>query len=165
MFTEGFNYICEQLNNNGFKAYAVGGAVRDYLLGKECGDIDIATSATPQEIISVFAKEKKVLTGLKHGTVGVVVKKVLYEVTTFRQDGNYLDNRHPDSVNFVTDLSLDTLHEQPPDSRIQPRFQEGSSIFVFMLKDRDYKPPLFRRRNRSGMLIYSYTTLNAPDLV
>lgn len=65
----------------------------------------------------------------------------------------------------LTFISLETLHEQPPDSRIQPRFQEGSSIFVFTLKDRDYKPPLFRRRNRSGMLIYGYATLNAPDLV
>ncbi len=104
---KGFKFIIEQLNNNNFKAYAVGGAVRDGALGKSCDDIDITTSATPEQIIKVFEKNKKVLSGLKHGTVGVIVGGKLYEVTTFREDGEYLDNRHPQKVNFVSDIKGD----------------------------------------------------------
>ncbi len=104
---KGFNYIIEQLNNNNFKAYAVGGAVRDSLLGKSCDDIDITTSAMPEQIMEVFHKHKKVLSGLKHGTVGVIVGGKLYEVTTFREDGDYKDNRHPESVRFVGDIAGD----------------------------------------------------------
>jgi len=104
---KGFNFIIEQLHNNNYKAYAVGGAVRDSLLNKTCDDIDVTTSATPEQIISVFEKNKKVLSGLKHGTVGVIVKGKLYEVTTFREDGEYKDNRHPESVKFVSDLKGD----------------------------------------------------------
>ncbi len=104
---KGFNYIIEKLNKNGFKAYAVGGVVRDLLLKKPCDDIDITTSAKPEEILEVFSTDKKVLSGLKHGTVGIVAFGKLYEVTTFREDGEYKDNRHPEKVRFVDDISGD----------------------------------------------------------
>lgn len=104
---KGFKYISDKLIANGFKAYLVGGAVRDYLLKKKFHDLDIATSALPEQICSVFSSEKKVLSGLKHGTVGVICYGKIYEVTTFRKDNEYLDNRHPSSVEFVDDLKED----------------------------------------------------------
>ncbi|HBJ98143.1 MAG TPA: polynucleotide adenylyltransferase, partial [Clostridiales bacterium] len=104
---KGFKYVYDKLIKNGFKAYLVGGAVRDYLLKRKCYDLDVATSALPEQILAVFETEKKVLTGLKHGTVGVIVYGKNYEVTTFRQDGEYNDFRHPSDVNFVSDLKTD----------------------------------------------------------
>lgn len=104
---KGFKYISDKLIANGFKAYLVGGAVRDFLLKKKCHDLDIATSALPEQICSVFSKEKKVLSGLKHGTVGVICFGKIYEVTTFRKDNEYLDHRRPSSVEFVSDLKED----------------------------------------------------------
>lgn len=94
---------------NGYQAYAVGGCVRDALMGIEPKDVDITTSAKPQDIISVLSSNgvKYVETGLKHGTVTAVVDHIPYEITTFRCDGEYLDNRHPNSVNFVDDVRLD----------------------------------------------------------
>ena len=125
MLDNGFNYVCKQLNSKGFKAYAVGGAVRDNLLGKKCQDIDITTNAMPQEIIDTFPKERKILTGLKHGTVGVVVNHVVYEVTTFRQDGNYLDNRHPESVSFVKTIDGDLARRDFTINAIAYNQEEG----------------------------------------
>lgn len=94
---------------NGYKAYAVGGCVRDALMGIEPKDVDITTSAKPQDIISVLSSNgvKYVETGLKHGTVTAVVNHIPYEITTFRCDGEYLDNRHPSAVSFVDDVRLD----------------------------------------------------------
>jgi len=125
MLEKGFKYVIEKLNSKGFKAYLVGGAVRDKLLGKHCQDFDVTTSAMPEQIIEVFYKEKKVLTGLKHGTVGVVVNKVLYEVTTFREDGNYLDNRHPQSVKFVRDINGDLARRDFTINAIAYNQEEG----------------------------------------
>ena len=103
----GFKYIYDNLTSSGFLAYAVGGAVRDEVRGERYSDVDVATSALPEIVMQIFANHKTVLTGLKHGTVGVVVNGKLYEVTTFRSDGNYSDGRHPDSVKFVSDLKSD----------------------------------------------------------
>ena len=125
MLDNGFNYVCKQLNSKGFKAYAVGGVVRDNLLGKKCQDIDITTNAMPQEIIDTFPKERKILTGLKHGTVGVVVNHVVYEVTTFRQDGNYLDNRHPESVSFIKTIDGDLARRDFTINAIAYNQEEG----------------------------------------
>lgn len=101
--------IIEILNQNGFKAYAVGGCVRDYLLGKHAGDIDIATSALPFQVQEILAKQciKVIETGIKHGTVTAVINEEMYEITTFRKDGEYKDNRRPESVDFVTDIKED----------------------------------------------------------
>lgn len=101
--------LIDLLIGSGYSAYAVGGCVRDYLMGRVCGDIDIATSATPQQVESVLNSNgiRYVETGIKHGTVTAVVNGESYEITTFRTDGDYADNRHPDNVSFVTDIESD----------------------------------------------------------
>ncbi len=99
--------LIKRLQTCGHKAYAVGGVVRDFLMGKKCSDTDITTSATPNEVTECFKDYKLVLTGLKHGTVTVVLNGKNYEITTFRKEFGYTDNRHPDGVNFVTNLSED----------------------------------------------------------
>ncbi len=104
---EGAKYIIKKLKDNGYEAYIVGGYVRDYLLGIKSTDIDIATNAHPDVVASLFPKT--ILTGIKHGTVTVVIDKKQYEVTTFRADGDYLDKRRPDQVTYVSDLMTDVL--------------------------------------------------------
>ena len=100
-------WILTRLNENGHRAYVVGGCVRDSLLGLIPKDWDICTSATPEEMRSAFHGCHVVETGLKHGTLTVVLNHVPYEVTTFRVDGAYTDHRHPDSVTFVRDVRED----------------------------------------------------------
>ncbi len=95
------------LNNNGFEAYIVGGCVRDSLLGAVPNDWDITTSAKPDEIICCFNGYRTINTGLKHGTVTVLINGSQLEVTTYRIDGEYTDNRRPDSVLFTNDVSHD----------------------------------------------------------
>ena len=97
--------IIEKIELNGFEAYFVGGCVRDSLLQMDIKDIDIATSASPEQVQAMF--DKVIPVGLEHGTVVVVHKGVAYEVTTFRQDGEYTDQRHPDEVIFVKDIKED----------------------------------------------------------
>lgn len=99
------NQIINILQHNGFKAYVVGGCVRDSLLGRTPKDWDITTNATPDEIIKMF--KNVIPTGIQHGTVTVVLDDENYEVTTFRIDGEYKNNRSPESVEFVNDLLLD----------------------------------------------------------
>lgn len=98
-------YVINKLQENGFEAYIVGGCVRDMLLGKTPFDFDVTTSAKPEEVISVF--ERTVPTGIKHGTVTVLIEKEPIEVTTFRTESGYSDSRHPENVNFVTSLAED----------------------------------------------------------
>lgn len=95
------------LQSAGFEAYAVGGCVRDSLLGKTPNDWDITTSAKPEDMNSVFADFHCIDTGIKHGTVTVVIDGEPLEITTFRLDGEYEDNRHPKSVTFTSDLGAD----------------------------------------------------------
>ena len=90
---------------NGFCLYIVGGAVRDYLLGVRSSDYDFCTDALPDQVMSMF--RKVIPTGIKHGTVTVLFKKESYEVTTFRTEGAYSDQRHPDNVTFVRNLEED----------------------------------------------------------
>ncbi|MBB3906591.1 CCA tRNA nucleotidyltransferase [Anoxybacteroides rupiense] len=97
--------IIRKLKQHGYEAYFVGGAVRDYLLNRPLGDIDIATSALPEEVIKLFPKTIPV--GLKHGTVVVLNDGIPYEVTTFRTEGTYEDYRRPESVTFVRSLRED----------------------------------------------------------
>lgn len=98
-------YIINELYKNKFDAFIVGGCLRDLLLNLEPKDYDIATSAKPDNVMSLF--NKTIPTGIKHGTVSVVINNNNYEVTTFRTEGDYLDNRHPSSVDFVTDIRED----------------------------------------------------------
>lgn len=92
------------------EAYIVGGCVRDSLLGKKPNDYDITTNLLPSEIIELF-KNYKIINnnGLKHGTVSVIINHEIIEITTFRTEGNYLDGRHPSSVNFTRNLKEDLL--------------------------------------------------------
>ena len=99
--------ILEKLNNAGFEAYVVGGCVRDSLLGKTPGDWDICTNALPEQTMEVFEGFHVIPTGLKHGTVTVMLNHEGYEITTYRVDGDYTDGRHPDSVSFTTNLKDD----------------------------------------------------------
>lgn len=98
-------YIIETLQKNGYEAFAVGGCVRDMLNGDTPHDFDITTSAEPETVMSLF--EKTVPTGIKHGTVTVIINGVPNEVTTYRTDGEYRDHRRPDSVIFVKSLRED----------------------------------------------------------
>lgn len=95
------------LENAGFPCYAVGGCVRDALLGKIPHDYDLCTAATPAQMKEIFADRGLVLAGEKHGTVGVITPEGVVEITAFRTEDNYLDNRHPDKVTFVTDVRED----------------------------------------------------------
>ena len=95
------------LQSAGFEAYAVGGCVRDSLLGKTPNDWDITTSAKPEDMKSVFADFHCIDTGIKHCTVTVVIDGEPLEITTFRLDGEYEDNRHPKSVTFTSNLGAD----------------------------------------------------------
>jgi tRNA nucleotidyltransferase (CCA-adding enzyme) len=99
------SFIIETLYKNGFEAYAVGGCVRDSVLSICPKDWDITTSALPENIMDLFSHT--IPTGIKHGTVTVMLNKEGYEVTTYRIDGKYSDNRHPDEVIFTTLLEED----------------------------------------------------------
>lgn len=102
---EDVKYILEKLNNAGYEAYAVGGCVRDSILGRTPDDWDITTSAKPEETKALFPKT--IDTGIQHGTVTVMRNQVGYEVTTYRIDGEYEDSRHPKEVIFTADLLED----------------------------------------------------------
>ncbi len=99
--------VLNTLKKNGYDAYVVGGCVRDAVLGVEPKDWDITTSATPDKIKECFKPYHLITIGEKHGTIGVVVNKKVYEVTTYRIDGKYDDNRHPGSVMFTEDIVED----------------------------------------------------------
>lgn len=99
------NYIIKELNRHGFEAYAVGGCVRDMVLGRTPQDWDITTCATPQEVKKIF--RRTVDTGIEHGTVTVLIDKEHFEVTTYRIDGEYEDSRHPKQVSFTSSLKED----------------------------------------------------------
>lgn len=102
---EDVKYILEKLNNAGYEAYAVGGCVRDSILGRVPDDWDITTSAKPEETKALFPRT--IDTGIQHGTVTVMCNHVGYEVTTYRIDGEYEDSRHPKEVIFTSDLLED----------------------------------------------------------
>ena len=97
----------DTLEQAGFAAYAVGGCVRDSLLGLTPHDYDLCSAALPEQIREIFRDHSLVLAGLKHGTVGVVTGGGVVEVTTFRTEGGYRDNRHPDWVKFVPTIEED----------------------------------------------------------
>lgn len=95
------------LNENGYEAYVVGGAVRDSILNRPVHDWDVCTSATPSEMLKVFRDKKVIETGVKHGTITVVENDMTIEITTYRIDGDYSDNRRPDNVTFTKNLVAD----------------------------------------------------------
>ena len=101
--------ICDALRENGFEAYLVGGCVRDGVMGKAPHDYDLATDASPEEVEAALAAYRLVETGIRHGTVTAVTDGGPVEITTYRIDGEYKDNRHPESVSFTGDLRLDLM--------------------------------------------------------
>jgi tRNA nucleotidyltransferase (CCA-adding enzyme) len=101
----GAAYIIKQLESNGYEAFVVGGCVRDSLIGLKPQDWDIATSATPEEVGRLFTKT--IATGLKHGTVTVMLDNQGFEVTTYRIEGKYIKNRRPESVEFTNSIEKD----------------------------------------------------------
>lgn len=103
------NELIRLISKYGYEAYLVGGCVRDYIMGRECDDIDIACSAKPNQLEEILDRLniKYIETGIKHGTVTVHYKESCFEVTTFRTDGEYTDNRHPEKVSFVSSIDGD----------------------------------------------------------
>lgn len=99
--------VMDILTQGGFKAYVVGGCVRDSIMGREPNDWDVTTDASPEQIKELFSDFKTVDTGIKHGTVLIVSGKTPVETTTFRIDGEYSDNRHPDNVTFTKNVCDD----------------------------------------------------------
>lgn len=101
------SFCIQRLEDAGYAAYAVGGCVRDDCLGRTPKDYDLCTAALPEETEALFSDHGLVLAGKKHGTVGVIFGKEVVEITTFRTEGGYQDNRHPDWVHFVLDIRED----------------------------------------------------------
>ncbi|OPJ56957.1 CCA tRNA nucleotidyltransferase [Alkalithermobacter paradoxus] len=100
-------YIINKIEENGYEAFIVGGCVRDSLLGKIPNDFDITTNANPKTVLEIFKDEITIPTGLKHGTITLVINKNHYEITTYRIEGTYSDNRKPDKVEYTNDLIQD----------------------------------------------------------
>jgi tRNA nucleotidyltransferase (CCA-adding enzyme) len=104
---ETVKFLIQELNANNFEGYVVGGCVRDSFLNIIPKDYDITTNATPEQVMKVFNKYKVIPTGLKHGTVSVMIYGETYEITTYRKETTYTDNRHPDKVYFVDTIEKD----------------------------------------------------------
>ncbi len=120
--------IIKILETAGYEAFIVGGCVRDSIMGRVPKDWDITTSAAPEAVKAVFASEPAfhtVDTGIKHGTVTVVKEHIGYEVTTYRIDGEYTDNRHPDSVLFTDDITGDLARRDFTMNAIAYNHQRG----------------------------------------
>lgn len=122
-------YAIRLLNASGFEAYAVGGCVRDSLLGREPSDWDITTSALPHQTAAIFADYRTVETGIRHGTLTVLLDSMPLEITTYRLDGTYTDSRHPDTVSFTRsltedlrrrDFTINAMAYHPTDGLIDP---------------------------------------------
>lgn len=104
---ENYKIVLQKLADSGFQAFLVGGCVRDMILGRDIHDHDITTDALPEQVMNVFSGFTTVPTGLKHGTVTVLVNGEPFEITTFRIDGEYSDSRRPESVSFTRNLTDD----------------------------------------------------------
>ena len=91
--------VAEIFNRNGYSVYLVGGAVRDMIMGKDVHDYDLATDATPEQVMNIF--HKVIPTGIQHGTVTVHIFGMQLETTTFRTESDYSDGRHPDKVEYA----------------------------------------------------------------
>lgn len=100
-------FIIDKIYDKGFEAFIVGGCVRDSILGIKPNDYDITTNAKPDEIINIFSDFKIIDNGIKHGTVGVIIENEVYEITTYRLEGEYENNRRPKSVEFTNDIVKD----------------------------------------------------------
>lgn len=100
-------FIIDTIYENGYEAFIVGGCVRDFILGISPNDYDIATSANPEKILSIFHGFKTITNGIKHGTVGIIIEDSIYEITTYRIESEYEDNRRPKEVKFTKNIIED----------------------------------------------------------
>ena len=100
-------FIIDKMYERGYEAFIVGGCVRDSILGITPNDYDITTNAKPEEIIDIFKDFKIIDNGIKHGTVGIIIEKEVYEITTYRIEGEYENNRRPKNVEFALDIEDD----------------------------------------------------------
>ena len=125
--------LCCILEECGYRAFAVGGCVRDSLMGISPNDIDITTSAEPNDVRSIFeGKGYTVIdTGIKHGTVTVIVEREPFEITTMRVEGGYSDNRHPSSISFVKEIESDLSRRDFTMNAIAYSYFDNSVIDVF----------------------------------
>lgn len=125
----------EILKAKGFEAYLIGGSVRDFVMGLPIGDIDITTNATPKEVKQVFVDFRVIETGIKHGTVTVLINNEPLEITTYRSEGTYSDNRHPDSVIFSNSLADDVVRRDFTMNGVAYDFDNGFCDLVGGLPD------------------------------
>lgn len=123
------------LKNSGYEAFLIGGSVRDFIMGLPIGDIDITTNATPTEVKEVFSNFRVIETGIKHGTVTVLIDNEPLEITTYRSEGAYSDNRHPDSVTFSKTLSDDVVRRDFTMNAIAFDFSDGFCDLVQGIDD------------------------------
>lgn len=123
------------LKSKGFEAFLIGGSVRDFVMGLPIGDIDITTNATPDEVKQVFSDFRVIETGIKHGTVTVLINNEPLEITTYRSEGTYSDNRHPDSVTFSKSLADDVVRRDFTMNGIAYDFDKGFCDLVGGLED------------------------------
>ena len=130
--------ILDTLKDNGYESYIVGGSIRDFIISTALPkDYDIATNALPKEIIRLF--HKTVPTGIKHGTVTVMINGEGYEVTTYRIDGKYLDNRRPEGVTFVSNLKEDLARRDFTINALAFNEEDGVLDYFGGIEDLDNK--------------------------
>ena len=125
----------ELLKSSGFEAFLIGGSVRDFIMGLPLGDIDITTNATPTQVKEVFKDFRVIETGIKHGTVTVLIENEPLEITTYRSESTYSDNRHPDSVTFSKSLSDDVVRRDFTMNAIAYDFSDGFCDLVNGIDD------------------------------
>ncbi len=125
----------ETLKSNGFEAFLIGGSVRDFIMDLPIGDIDVTTSATPTQVKEVFKDFRVIETGIQHGTVTVLIDKEPIEITTYRSEGTYSDNRHPDSVIFSQSLNDDVVRRDFTMNGIAYDFENGFCDLVGGIDD------------------------------
>ncbi len=130
-------FIIDTLKKHNYKAFVVGGCVRDIIMGLTPKDFDIATSAKPEEVKKLF--DKCIDTGIEHGTVTIVINKEMYEVTTFRIDGDYIDNRKPTSVLYTDDIYEDMLRRDFTMNAIGYNEEDGFIDYFDGFKDIENK--------------------------
>ena len=128
------NTLIHTLQEQGYEAFVVGGCVRNALLGLHPHDWDICTNATPSQMREVFRGYETVDFGLKHGTLVVMAGKQPYEVTTYRVDGVYADNRHPEQVTFTDSLALADPARRPLCRRLRLFGRGGNRGFPSPLR-------------------------------
>ncbi len=125
----------DTLKANGYEAFLIGGSVRDFIMDLPIGDIDITTNATPNEVKQVFTGFRVIETGIKHGTVTVLIDDEPLEITTYRSEGTYSDNRHPDSVVFSNSLADDVVRRDFTMNGIAYDFDKGFCDLVGGIDD------------------------------